>query len=64
MTFQWRFFFYLLPFEELLFGLVVVLLEFTQKKPYCLLSLGVLKGFCSFHSDVKKFSVVPPLENS
>lgn len=65
MTFQWRFFLCLLPLEELLFALVVVLLlEFTQKKTYCLLSLGVLKGFCSSHSDVKKFSVVPPLEHS
>lgn len=64
MTFQWRFFLYLLPFEELLFGLVVVPLEFTQKKTYCLLSLGVLKGFCSSHSNVKKFSAVPPLEHS
>lgn len=64
MTFQLRFFFYLLPFEELLFGLVMVLLEFTQKKTYCLLSLGALKGFSSSYSNVKKFSVMPPLENS
>lgn len=29
-------------------------LEFTQKKTYCLLSLGASKGFSSSHSDVKK----------
>lgn len=43
-----------LPFEELLFGLMMLHLEFTQKKTHCWLSLGVLSGFWSSCNSVKK----------